>query len=69
MEEQKNSNGIGALVGTIIVILILIVGGFYFYGQRVEKQKQLEASALQASSSDEIVDIENDINALDLDSL
>jgi preprotein translocase subunit YajC len=67
MEEQKN--GIGALAGTIIVVIILIIGGFYFYGQRIEKQKQNQASVTETSSSDEIDDIEKDINDLNFDNL
>jgi preprotein translocase subunit YajC len=67
MEEQKN--GIGALAGTIIVVIILIIGGFYFYGQRIEKQKQNQASVTEASSSDKINDIKKDLDALNFDNL
>jgi len=72
MEEQKQieqKSGVGALAGTIIVVIILIIGGFYFYGQRIEKQKQSQASVIQATSSDEIDAIENDLNALDFENL
>jgi|688.fasta_scaffold1384742_2 hypothetical protein len=67
MEEQKN--GIGALAGTIIVVIILIIGGFYFYGQRIEKQEQNEASVVQATSSDEVNDIQKDLDTLNFDNL
>lgn len=67
--EQEKSNGIGGIAGIIIVIAILVIGGFYFVGQRIEKQKQFEATVNSASTSDEIVDLQKDASSTNFDNL
>ena len=37
MEQNKSS--IGSIIGTIIIIAIIILGGLYFWGNRVEEAK------------------------------
>ncbi len=37
MEQNKSS--IGSIIGTIIIIAIIILGGLYFWGKRVEEAK------------------------------
>ena len=71
MEEQTNK-GIGPIAGTIIIIIVLIVGAFYFFGQRVEKQKQAGIQNQQnpiATTSDEIGTLQSDVNSLNVDKL
>jgi ABC-type transporter Mla subunit MlaD len=66
MEENNAKGGVGALVGIIIVIVVLVAGAFYFYNQRMEKQRQLEdQTPIQLSESDEISDIEKDLSNVD----
>ena len=54
MEPAKKSNG--ALVGSIIVIIILIIGGIYVWQMRaktVEENKAIEQKLLQESQKAE----------------
>ena len=64
----------GPLVGIVIIVIILILGGLYFWGQRtgdgVISDQDTVVEALETQSlSDEIVDIEADLDATDLESL
>lgn len=37
MEPQKSS--IGGIIGTIIIISLIVLGGLYFWGKRIEESK------------------------------
>jgi hypothetical protein len=68
MEPEKKSYG--ALIGSIIIIIILIIGGIYVWQSRVksvETNKQLQAEALNALTSDELNKLGEDLNATDTD--
>ena len=42
-ENPKTESGMGAIIGAIVIIILLIAGGWYFISNRVEKvqiQKQ-----------------------------
>lgn len=40
MEPQtQNKSSIGSIIGIIIIITIIILGGLYFWGKRVEESK------------------------------
>jgi hypothetical protein len=76
---------IGPAVGTVIIVLILIIGAFYFWGYKLENtpavdetvtaeevlaQPDVSLDALNTqSSSDEIEAIEQDISTTDLEGL
>ncbi len=69
MGEPKKS-GAGALIGSIIIILILVLGALYFWGGKLQTNDQEfnfdESSAAvngATSTSDEVSDIEADLNA------
>jgi len=71
MENNKTGN-LGSMIGIIIVILVLITGAFYFVGQRIEKQKEFQATINQAqvsTTSDDLSSIENDANSMNFDNL
>ncbi len=36
---QENKSSIGSIIGTIIVIAIIILGGLYFWGKRIDEAK------------------------------
>jgi hypothetical protein len=40
MEENKSS--VGGIIGTIIIIALIILGGLYFWGKRIEEAKNLK---------------------------
>lgn len=70
MEEQKDKSNIGALIGIIIVILMLIIGAFYFYNQSVKKQKEIEIINEQNRAAlEELKIFEKDLESMNIDSL
>jgi len=74
MEENKKVTDLGTITGIIIVIIILLVGAFYFAGKRIEQSKEFQAAiqkemATTSTSSDTISDIEKDANAVNINDL
>jgi FtsZ-interacting cell division protein ZipA len=79
MEQQKSS--IGGIIGTIIIIALIILGGLYFWGKRIEESKlkqdmatdgtPSQATAYQANvgSADDLNTIQADLNASNFDNL
>ena len=69
--EQNKQTDFGTIIGIIIVIIVLIIGAFYFAGQRIEKQKEFQASIQQglSTTSDEITDIESTATSMNFDNL
>ena len=43
MNEDTQKGELGVISGIIIVVLVLIAGAFYFYNQRLERQKQIQS--------------------------
>lgn len=66
MEPEKKSHG--ALIGSIIIIIILIIGGIYIWQSRVkdmQMKKQLQAEAINALTADELNKLEMDLSNTD----
>lgn len=67
MDQTKKSNG--ALIGSIIIIVILVIGGIYVFKMNIQKAKDTQKANEQIntanvlSSSDETADIEADLNS------
>ncbi len=40
---HENKSSIGSIIGTIIVIAIIILGGLYFWGKRIDEAKMKES--------------------------
>jgi hypothetical protein len=73
MPDAKPTYHTGAIVGSAIVIIILILGILYFWGAQLEKNdmqaddsSSMSADANTVSDSDQVADIEADVNAADL---
>jgi hypothetical protein len=67
MEPEKKSYG--ARIGAIIIIVILIIGGIYFWQARIksiELQKQMQAEAIRALQEEELDILQNDLNNTDI---
>jgi uncharacterized protein HemX len=67
----ENKGGFGGVAGAVIIVAIIIIGGWYFIGNRVEKiqdQKSATTSSLQITTgtSTEIDDIQTDLDNLNL---
>jgi uncharacterized protein YpmB len=67
MEPEKKSHG--ALIGSIIIIIILIIGGIYIWQSKVKKaaEKVPEAPVpiTSENTTDELNTLDQDINSLD----
>ncbi len=66
MDEQKNlqqpeKNSTGALIGSIIVIIVLVLGAIYFWGGKLNSTRDTGAANV-AETQSEIADLENDLN-------
>ncbi len=84
---QNNTSGkgtLGPIVGTIIIVILLIIGGIYFLNTAFNKNKEADklptiqsggetdavVNQLETQgTSDKVTDIEADLNTTDLKSL
>ena len=67
-EKPKRQSEIGPVAGSIIVILVVIAGGVYFWGNKIVKNNQTAEVENQAMSASGYIDfIENSINTKELD--
>ena len=88
LNTKKNNaskkNPSGPIVGTIIIVILLIVGGIYFWNTAVNKSKEVEklptiqsggetgavVNQLESQgTSDKITDIETDLKSTNLKNL
>ncbi|MCX6757435.1 MAG: hypothetical protein NTZ44_00930 [Candidatus Nomurabacteria bacterium] len=68
MEQKSN----GALIGSIIIIVLLIIGGVYLYQTSVKQkldQKNTPATVQTQSTTDEFSTLENETNNIDLNNI
>lgn len=76
----SEENAFGPLIGVAIIIIVLIAGGIYFWSTTIVQeedvvvQSTIEADEIVSQldtqgTSDEIADIEADLNITDLDNL
>ncbi len=69
MEPEKKSHG--ALIGSIIIIIILIIGGIYVWQSKIKeiqlerKNVEMQATAMQAASDLELKALEAELNSTD----
>lgn len=49
---HENKSSIGSIIGTIIVIAVIILGGLYFWGKRIDEAKIQQESAIQQAQMD-----------------
>jgi len=83
-DSRHDAGSSGALVGTAVILILIIIGGFYLWTTKVpEVQEADQLPTIQSGgeteaiinqletqgTSDEISDIEADLNATDLESL
>ena len=73
MENNKQTIDFGTLSGIVIVVIILLVGAFYFAGQRIEKSKEFQAKInleqVATTSSDDISNLDKDAQSMNFDNL
>lgn len=67
-EKTKRQSEIGPVAGSIIVILVVLAGGVYFWGNKIVKNNQTAEVENQAmSASGDINSIENIVDMKDLE--
>lgn len=49
--EPAEQNGVGPVIGSIIVIMVVVIGGFYFWGSKIVKDGQSADIQNQAMSA------------------
>lgn len=66
----------GPLIAVIIILVLIVIGGMYFLGQRMNKDygvpsqtDQITASLNQQGATDDLNSIEADLNATQVDNL
>ena len=68
--EQKSH---GALIGSLIIVIILIIGGIYFLKTNIQEKtepvSQNQNTEVNSTTSDNSTTIENDLNNTNLDNL
>ncbi|KND48018.1 MAG: hypothetical protein AB201_00250 [Parcubacteria bacterium C7867-006] len=73
--EQENKSSVGSIIGTIVIIAIIILGGLYFWGKRVEESKLRQnlvtdsANTQQPVEMSEAATIKSVSNSDDLNSI
>ncbi len=67
--QEQSKNGVGSMVGVVIVILVLIIGGIYFFNQRIEKQKQMGAASDDAALAQDYNSLQSDASSMNFDNL
>lgn len=67
MEPEKKSNG--ALIGSIIIIIILIAGGIYVWKSKVEPLPEgtLQGEVVSPADQDELNSLEVEVNSANSD--
>ena len=54
--EPKKSSGIGPIVGIAIIVLVLLVGGLFFWSEQVKKENDLNKAAQEATQLENAAD-------------
>lgn len=71
--ESKSSDKIGPLIGSVIIILIIVLGAFYLFAQikeKVNQQKMIQEEEIkksEVSESDDIHQIEVELNSTEIE--
>ncbi len=65
VQPHENKSSIGSIIGTIIIIAIIILGGLYFWGKRIDEARMKEG--LVSNDTEEtspVVDDNMEANAI-----
>ncbi len=65
---QKPASSAGTIVAVVVILTVLVIGGFYFWGQNAGNDEYLN-TVNQQSTSDMEADIEADLEATDVENV
>lgn len=63
--QPPEKGGMGPLIGSVIVIVILVIGAIYFWGDKLNKQESNPSDqqpAATLSQNDDVNNLEQDLN-------
>jgi FtsZ-interacting cell division protein ZipA len=69
VQVEENKSSIGSIIGIIIIIAIIILGGLYFWGKRIEESKVQDDLLIQNATTSEVVTAENVSSSDDMNSI
>lgn len=69
VQVEENKSSIGSIIGIIIIIAIIILGGLYFWGKRIEESKIQDDLLIQNATTSEVVTAENVSSSDDMNSI
>lgn len=75
IEVTPKKTSWGALIGLIIILVLIVLGALYFGKERIKENKNLnlppadETEILNQSQSNEVSDIEKDLEAVGVEDL
>lgn len=58
--SNQKTGGIGPVVGSIIILLLIMIGGYYFWN-KIQEKRTPSTQEQELNTSNEISDIETDI--------
>lgn len=56
---SENKSSIGSIIGTIIIIAIIILGGLYFWGKRIDEARMKEGLVSNEQTENAIAEDDN----------
>ena len=68
-QKPAEQNGVGPVIGSVIVIVVVVIGGFYFWGNKIVKDKQtaeIQNQAMSASHDMNADEINIDVSKLEV---
>ena len=68
----ENGSSIGPIVGTIVILLIIVLGAFYFWGERKSSTPNVDNTVQDIKmqdKSDDTSSIEADLQSTDVESV
>jgi len=73
-QTPKKDSKIGPIAGIVIVVIVLVIGALYFWGQRLNREELLNNDPIvknlqTQNTSDELSAIEDDLSATALDGI
>jgi uncharacterized protein HemX len=71
-QSSQKDSGVGPVIGSILIILLIILGGLYYWGsiiQETQNHNTVDESLPAMSDNDEIDDIERDLESTNTDEI